>query len=112
MDILFRDDRLKRLCNERKKTVKKWGPKVAKKIRQRLDELHDAADLEVMALLQIGRFHELAGAQRGTFTLDVSGALRLVFEPAHEPVPRQPDGGIDLRQVTAVRILGVEDTHG
>ena len=37
---------------------------------------------------------------------------RLLFEPAHDPLPRKPDGGLDWAGVTAIRILGVEDYHG
>jgi hypothetical protein len=41
----------------------------------------------------------------------VACAERLIFAPAHEPVPRKPDGGLDWTQVTAVCILDVEDYH-
>lgn len=44
--------------------------------------------------------------------MDLVGGDRLIFEPADDPVPRKPDGGLDWRLVTAVRILGVEDYHG
>ncbi len=33
------------------------------------------------------------------------------YDPANEPISTKPDGGIDWTEVTAVRILGVEDTH-
>jgi len=31
----------------------------------------------------------------------------LFFEPANDPVPRKPDGGLDRTQVTVIRILEV-----
>ena len=57
------------------------------------------------------RRHELKGRLKGKFAVDLIYPFRLVFEPANEPVPRKEDGGIDLYQVTAVRILSVEDYH-
>lgn len=44
-------------------------------------------------------------------SLDLDHPYRLIFEPANEPIPTKPDGGLDWNKVTAVRILGVEDTH-
>ena len=41
--------------------------------------------------------------------VDVVGNNRLIFEPCDDPVPVAD--GIDLQQVTAVKILGVEDYH-
>jgi len=43
--------------------------------------------------------------------VDMDGNNRLIFEPDHDPVPVADGGGIDLQQVTAVKILGVEDYH-
>ena len=36
---------------------------------------------------------------------------RLIFRPAEEPVPVKEDGGLDWARVTAVVIIGIEDTH-
>jgi len=58
-----------------------------------------------------GRCHELTGNRAGELTLDLDGPYRLVFKPAHNPLPTKHDGGLDWTQVTAVIILGVEDTH-
>ena len=59
-----------------------------------------------------GKCHELAGDRRGQLALSVGANYRLLFEPAHEPVPRKADGGLDWPKVTAIRVLGVEDYHG
>jgi proteic killer suppression protein len=44
--------------------------------------------------------------------LDVDHPYRLLFVPDHDPVPAKDDGGLDWTHVTAVRIIGIEDTHG
>ena len=45
------------------------------------------------------------------FAIDLVHPFRLVFEPNHDPLPRRKDGGIDLEQVTAIKILEVVDYH-
>jgi proteic killer suppression protein len=41
----------------------------------------------------------------------LDGPWRLIFEPANDPVPKKPDGGLDWTQVTVIRILEVRDYH-
>jgi len=43
--------------------------------------------------------------------VDLSHPYRLLFIPAHDPIPLKTDGGIDLTQVTEVEIISIEDTH-
>ncbi len=57
------------------------------------------------------RCHELSGKRKGTFAVDLKHPFRLIFEPADEPVPKKDDGGIDLKKVTMITILSVEDYH-
>ena len=112
MDLLFSSRKLQRQCCEQKKAVRTWGPSRAKLIGRRLDQLRAAEALDVMPKLGRGRCHPLKGARAGQFSLDLEYPYRLLIEPANDPLPCKPDGGIDLTKVTAVRILGVEDTHG
>ena len=44
-------------------------------------------------------------------TKDLDHPYRLILEPANVPAPRKPDGGLDWTEITAVMIIGVEDTH-
>lgn len=83
---------------------------MAKKIRQRLDDLKAVIVLEEMRSLQ-GRCHELLHNRAGQLSLDLVHPLRLIFEPANIPIPRKADGGIDWQKVTAVVIIGIDDTH-
>lgn len=54
---------------------------------------------------------ELLHDRTGQLSLDLDHPYRLIFVPAHEPIPVKSDGGLDWKQVTAIKILGVEDTH-
>lgn len=111
MEILFRDERLRRRCNQEKERRRAWGTERAKQIGKRLDDLHAAPDLEAMRH-SAGRCEELTGDRTGQLSLRIDANYRLLFEPANDPVPRRTDGGLDWSKVTAIRILGVEDYHG
>jgi plasmid maintenance system killer protein len=110
MDIVFNNRKFEKECNNQRLLEKNHGTDRAKRIRRRLDNLRDANVLKDMRNLP-GRCHELLQDRAGQLSLDLDHPYRLIFEPADEPIPTKPDGGIDWNKVTAVRILGVEDTH-
>ncbi|MBA3924035.1 MAG: killer suppression protein [Nostocaceae cyanobacterium] len=110
MDIVFKDHKFEKECNNQRLLDKNQGAVRAKKIRRRLDDLRDANSLEEMRNLP-GRCHELLHDRTGQLSLDLDHPYRLIFVPAHEPIPVKSDGGLDWKQVTAIKILGVEDTH-
>jgi proteic killer suppression protein len=87
-----------------------WGSDQAARLGRRLDDLRAAATLEVMRTLP-GRTHELDGDRLGQLSIDLKHPDRLLFEPANDPIPRKSDGGLDWSGVTAIRVIGVIDTH-
>ncbi|MUL37869.1 type II toxin-antitoxin system RelE/ParE family toxin [Gloeocapsopsis dulcis] len=111
MDIVFKDKKFEKECNNQRLLEKNYGQKRAKRIRRRLDDLLAADTLEDMTNIP-GRCHELGENRWGQIALDLDHPYRLIFEPANEPIPTKLDGGIDRTKITAVRILGVEDYHG
>jgi len=67
----------------------------------------------VMRLLPHAHCHELKGNRKGQLAVNLDLGFRMIFEPANEPVPYKPDGGLDWQSVTVVRILKLdEDYHG
>lgn len=48
----------------------------------------------------------------GQYAITLWGPMRLIIVPKHSPIPRFPDGGVDLLKVTAVEVLKAEDYHG
>jgi plasmid maintenance system killer protein len=110
MDIVYNNDKFEKECNNQRLLDKNHGAVRAKRIRRRLDDLRSVNVLEDMRNLP-GRCHELLYERAGQLSLDLDHPYRLIFEPANEPIPVKPDGGLDWTQVTAVRIIGVEDTH-
>ena len=57
------------------------------------------------------RRHQLTGNRDEQYAIDIDPQYRLVFSPAHQPIPRRPDGGIDTDNVTAIIIIEVLDYH-
>ena len=110
MDIVFKEKKFENECNSQRLPKKQYGEKMAKKIRQRLDDLKAVIVLEEMRSLP-GRCHELLHNRAGQLSLDLVHPLRLIFEPANIPIPQKADGGIDWKKVTAVVIIGIDDTH-
>jgi len=110
LDILFSSKKFNKECNDQRLLIKRQGQRRARRIRARLDDLRAAANLDTMRFLP-GRCHELKGDRSGQLSLDLDHPYRLIFEPANQPVPTKPDGGLDWKAITAIRIIGVEDTH-
>jgi len=112
MDILFRNAKLRKACSQSVLASRKWGTEGGRKVMRRLDEMADSENMAVLTSLRQTQCHPLKGDRRGQFSVDLAHPYRLIFEPANEPLPKLPDGGLDLQRVTVVRILSVEDTHG
>ena len=91
--------------------IREFGKICARKIKARLDDLQAAAALEDMRNLA-GRCHELKGDRKGQLSLDLQHPRRLIFVPGGDKVATKEDGGLDWGSVSAVEIIGVEDTHG
>lgn len=110
MEIQFKTGKLRKSCTDAKVMMKTHGPKRAKILRRRFDQLLAAPTLEVMRGLP-GNCHELSGNRVGTLAIALDGPYRLIFEPAGNPRPQLEDGGLDWQGVTAVRVLEVENYH-
>lgn len=111
MVIVFRNNKLAKEFNNERALLRNRGQRQGRLIMQRLAELGAAETLAVMQSLQRPRCHELKGDRKGDFSVDLDHPYRLIFVPANDPIPTLPDGGFDLSKITAVKILGVEDTH-
>lgn len=112
MIIQFRTTKLKKLCNDFTISRRELGEVCARKLRTRLDELDAAECLEHIRYIPPARCHELKGKLQGILSVDLEHPFRLLFKPAHNPVPQKADGGLNWNEVTAIIIEKVEDTHG
>lgn len=111
VDIFFKSTKLAKVLNEEVRLKKGYGAINAKQIRLRLAVLSASATLAVVPRVPPDRCHQLTGDRRGCFAVDAQHPFRIVFEPAHDPVPTKADGGIDLQKITAITILELVDYH-
>ncbi|MBD3338868.1 MAG: system killer suppression protein [Candidatus Lokiarchaeota archaeon] len=111
MDITFKNDKLKKIFNSKKELIRKFGNENAKFIMLRMAVLSAANCLDDVPIDKPDRCHQLKGDRKGDFAVDIKQPFRLIFRPNHDPVPKKDDGGIDLKNVTAIKILEVRDYH-
>jgi plasmid maintenance system killer protein len=90
--------------------IKKKCKRASGRLKRRLDDLLDADNMEVAMTLP-GRCHALKENRSGQFAIDLDHPMRLIFEPANDPLPRTKDGHWELKKITVIRLLEVEDYH-
>lgn len=114
MDIKFATKKLAKELNEEKAMVKAYGTLRAKKLKIVLASFRAAPALSIFAppMSPPHRCHELTGNRQGQLTVDLGHPYRLVFRPNHDPLPKREVGGLDWKQVSAIEIIEIEDTHG
>ena len=108
MDIDFSTAKLQGLCEQHARMVGAFGFPCAKKLQNRLADLEAAT---FVTELVAGRPHPLKGDRLGQFSVDLHGAVRLVFVANHDPVPTNADKSIAWNQVNKVRIVFIGDYH-
>jgi proteic killer suppression protein len=111
LEVYFATKALEKRLGSEKARVRAFGSDTARRIRLRIDQLVSSPTLEEMRGFG-GRCHELTGDRADQLAVWVTANLRLVFEPADDPVPKRAGGDLDWDHVTAVRILEVVDYHG
>ena len=115
MDISFNTKKLEKTFNEGRQLETVHGAKRARKIRIRMSEFRAAESLHDFwpPTGPPGRCHELTeGKRNGQLSVDLYHPYRLIFVPDHNPIPVREEGGLNWSEVTAIKIIGVEDTHG
>ena len=110
MEITFSSDKLKKLLSDEAAMARAFG-QMAKALRRRLTVLRAATCLDDVPRFPPDRCHQLTLNRDEQFAVDVKQPKRLIFDVANDPIPRKADGGIDLRNVTAIRLVEIADYH-
>ena len=111
MVIYFRTKRLQKICSKTNEAIKKLGPKMARKLQQRLMELKAASCLADISKIPPARCHPLSGNRDGQLSVDLDHPYRLLFIPADDPIPFTQDGGLDWTKVSEIEIIEIIDPH-
>lgn len=106
MLIEFKNKRLEKTFNTDKELSRNYG-KLDKKIKMRMAVLKGAKNLSLVPPEPPDRRHKLSGNMAGQWAVDLDQNNRLVFEPITELEHTE----IDPVDITAIRILKVEDYH-
>lgn len=110
MEISYKSRKLERQLTDPREMVKSFG-QLAVKIKMRHKNLKDADNLAIMRTIPAARCHELTGTRIGELAVDVSGNYRMIFEPLHDPIPKNIDVGLNWEEVTKIQINRIEDYH-
>lgn len=98
MVVEFATRELQRTCTDRRYMHRQLGLPVAKKLQLRIAEL--MAVSHVRDLLEgTGRWEELKGDRRGTWSARLSANWRLIVRP------------LELGEQAAVMVMDIEDYH-
>ena len=109
MEIFFKTQKLAKILNSHERINRKFGA-AARKIRQRLDDMAMADNLEVVMSLP-GKHHPLKGDRKGQFACDAGHPYRLIYEPCNDPLPLDENNNLIYRMVTIVEIIEIIDYH-
>lgn len=109
MKITFKNGKIQKLCEQQAIAQRELGQNCAKKLRSRLADLSAAISVQELVA---GNPHPLKGDRYRQFALSLQGGVRLVFEPANDPVPSTKDGSINWANVSEICIVFIGDYHG
>ena len=115
MEIFAKDNKLKAVLEDETVCKKRFGAPMSKKLTARLAVLRAAESLEAFWPPNSGpeRCHELKGDLAGIFSIDLNQPYRLLFRLI-EDTPAQDRSNEQERwgSITAIEVIGIEDTHG
>jgi len=111
MEVSFINNKLSKLLNSQKETLRTYGADNGRRILLRLQQVVVSANLAEFSKLPQTRVHELKANRDEQISVDVKHPYRLLMVPDHEEIPRKTDGGLDWRRITKVTITEITDTH-
>ena len=111
MELSCANRKLAKELADEKSILRSYGTDNGRRICQRLAQIMAADNLETLRFLPQLRAHELTGDRAGQISVDVKHPYRLLIMPDHDETPRKPDGGLDWKRITKVKIIEIADTH-
>lgn len=110
MKVTYANNKLAKLINDEKKLIKKYGPKNARLIIRRLDQLKAMDNFGDMVRSRLGRCHRLTGNLKGRYALDLDHPDRLIIQPVFDE--KIDFSKVNLHEIREVIIEEVKDYHG
>ncbi len=110
MKIEYQKNKLKKQLSNASEIKRAFGVN-AKRVASRLDDIVSSPNLAVLMQIPAANCHLLTGDRKGEWALDISANHRMIFEIAHDPLPKTEDGSINTLLVTKICILEISDYH-
>ncbi len=110
MEITYKNNKLKKTLTNDNELIKTYNV-LAKKIKERRVDLELVDNLGVISKMPAWRLHFYSGDRKGEWSIDIFKNWRIIFEIDQEPIPKLEDEGVNLSEVTAIKIVSIEDPH-
>ena len=86
MEILYKNKTIEKVCTKQSEAIRRFGPRMAEKIDQRIGEIEASESVEFMIRFRIGRCHPLTNNRKEQYAVDLVHPYRLVFEAKGDEV--------------------------
>lgn len=84
MKIVFKSNRLEKICTDQKIATRKHGKNMSDIIIRRMSEIEAAPNVDFLVKYRIGNCHPLKGNRKRQYGMDLVQPHRLVFEIINE----------------------------
>ena len=115
MEIFTKDTKLGAALMDEGVCKRRFGTKMANKLKIRVAELRAAESLATFWPPESApeRCHELKANRRGIFSIDLNHPYRLLFKPLEDDPPQDRSNEQEhWASITKIELITIEDTHG
>ena len=111
MEIRYRNKRIRDICENEKKAIKKYNKIIAEKLIFSIEFLKNSNSLKDVADYQNFRLHELKYERKGQLAIDLgkTTGYRLIIEPI--TVVNKEKGIISYESINVVEIMEVSNHY-
>ncbi|NLB63802.1 MAG: killer suppression protein HigA [Fibrobacter sp.] len=110
MKVDYKTKKLKKSLTTDKELLLNYGNR-AKRIKQRINQLKSAENLLVIQNITNLRLHQHVAKGKGTWSIDIQENWRILFKIDCDCIPTLPSGGVDMKNIKAIKITSIEDPH-
>lgn len=98
MKIIYKNNKIKKICENDYFAIKTYGLEMTKKIKLRIKLLTYYSNIDLLIYDGFGRCHKLYGDRRNQYAIDLIHPFRLIFQIIEE-------------EIQIVEILEIADYH-
>ena len=109
LEVHFSSEKLRKVLQDEKKILQKYGEKCGKKIKLRISNLRTAVNWEELKGLP-GNWHPLIGDRLGQWASDLEQPKRLIVE-FDGNYSKSDNGEVEHDSVTEVLVVEIVDYH-